>query len=162
MSSESEIDVSLITFVIHIEFSNETIEYSSNSDKFIESACKEMYHILKSKHIPITEPPHELFYNPNLPENVAIKQRRAATNLVSARGPRGSKVTSPVQVFFRRKFITSNSNKKCNTKGKNANSSWRALAGVLKDEVEIKNELPEDEIDEMEEQVCSIIKNFFR
>lgn len=161
MSSESEIDVSLITFVIHIEFSNETIEYSSNSDKFIESACKEMYHILKSKHIPITEPPHELFYNPNLPENVAIKQRRAATNLVSARGPRGSKVTSPVQVSSGGNSLLQIATKNA-TKGKNANSSWRALAGVLKDEVEIKNELPEDEIDDIEEQVCSITKNFLK
>ena len=142
LNSESEVELRPLSYVIHIEFSNETIQYTTTTERFIGTACKEIFQQFTAKHIPLTSPPHELFYNPDLPENVAIKQKRAANSIARKRG--SNHIISPRDTIDSTLAqITSHKAPKPNVT--DSPSSWRSLASALRSSstVEIKEEIPE-------------------
>ena len=136
---ESE-DVVEVEYVIHVEFNNQVWPYTAMSDMRVEAACKNIHEILVRLHVPLTNPPHALFYDPDTPENLSVRQINNIERINSARGAR---ISSELSSSPPRSAVDP-------TQHKSSASALRALASLIpQQEVEIKTELPSDVIEEV-------------
>ena len=141
----SEVDIVLVEYVIHLETNPQTWPFVARCDTRIENGTQQIYEMLNSQHIPLTSPPHGLFYDPESPENLAIKSKRNPERINSARGSARINASqlqalraTPDESAAPRKSTAS-----VNPKHKSSASAWRELASNLThQQVQIQTEMP--------------------
>ena len=61
-----------VLYVIHLEYNPQTWEYKVDPQKTVAEGVTEIFHMLTSQYIPLTSPPHALFYDSEQKENVKL------------------------------------------------------------------------------------------